>query len=83
MLIVGDIMKYEIAEKRSVYGEVIDFIKTTENDTLHIVDRDTGYRIRRTSSNPWAWDLSETVYYSLEEAEDALLSGNIPFRLGG
>lgn len=74
-------MKYEIASKESKYGEVIDFIKTTGGDTIHIVERPGGYKLRRARTAPWIWDISNDFYTTLAEAEEALLSGEVSFKL--
>lgn len=78
-------MKYEILKKENRYGEVIDYIVTKNAGVMYIVERNGGYRIRRinnTGTDGWIWDLSEDVYNNLKEAECALLSCCVTFKIG-
>lgn len=76
-------MMYTIATQKSVYGEVIDRITTTDKENIYIVKRKDKFKLRRTFSDDitFIWDLSDNTYNTLEEAEKALLSGNVIFRL--
>lgn len=76
-------MKYKIVSKESRYGEVIDFVKTSDRETIHIVERLGTYKLRRVRNTPWIWDLSKEAYSTLKEAEAALLSGDVDFKLEG
>lgn len=70
---------------RSVQDTGTAFVAhTSEGDTLRIVRRGNGYRIRRISNKTsWKWDLSFDSYNTPEEAKEALMSGKVKFVIGG
>lgn len=73
-------MKYKIVKKESRFGEVIDSIKTESSENIYIVERGKEYKLRRTTAT--VWDISVDSYSTLLEAEAALLSGDIVFKMG-
>ena len=73
-------MKYKIVKKESRFGEVIDFIKTESSESIYIVERGKEYKLRRTTAA--VWDISVDSYSTLLEAEVAILSGDIVFKMG-
>ena len=77
-------MKYTVLASSVVDTDTAFIAKTAEGDTLRIVQREDGYRIRRIANKEsWQWDLSVDSYGTLEEAKEALLSGDVRFKLGG
>ena len=72
---------YEIHSKESLDGKVFDRISTSIG-TIRIVERENGYKLRRSYSNGscFEWDLSREIFQTPEEAESAMLSGKCTFR---
>lgn len=77
-------MLYKIIAKKSRYGEVTDWIKTEDGDSIYIVTRGDQFKLRRCRStkNTFVWDLSRDAYDTLDKAKAALLSGDVEF-IGG